>query len=130
MGGNSPPESVHALGVEALRAPDVTMWSVWEGPVLLGCGALKQLDPRHGEIKSMRTDPAHVRRGVAAALLERIIDVARARGYARISLETGSGSAFAASHALYRRFGFVECGPFGDYADTEFNRVMTLPIAG
>ncbi len=130
MNGNSPPESVHALGLDALRAPDVTLWSLWEGSDLFGCGALKQLDPTHGEIKSMRTDPSHLRKGVASTLLAHIIAQSRLRGYTRLSLETGSGAPFAASQALYRRFGFVECGAFGNYTDTEFNRFMTLVIVG
>lgn len=126
MVANSPPGSVYALGIEALRAPDVTLWTLWDGSDLLGCAALKALDPRHGEIKSMRTHPAHLRRGVGSALLAHLIGEARTRGYSRLSLETGTGPAFAAAHMLYRRFGFVGCEAFGDYTETAFNRFMTL----
>jgi len=111
----SPPESVHALDLDALRKPDVTFWSVWEGDRLLGCGALKALDARHGEIKSMRTAPAHRRRGVARVVLQHIIDEARSRRYERLSLETGSMDAFLPAHRLYESFGFEYCAPFADY---------------
>jgi putative acetyltransferase len=111
----SPPESVHALGLDALRKPDVTFWSVWEGDRLLGCGALKALDARHGEIKSMRTAPAHRRRGVARVVLQHIIDEARRRRYERLSLETGSMDAFLPAQRLYESFGFEYCAPFADY---------------
>lgn len=122
---HSPPESVHALDVEALRAPDVTFWSVWEGSRLAGFGALKELDPHHGEIKSMRTASSHRRRGVASALLEHILDVARERSYRRLSLETGSMEAFAPARALYARFRFEPCGPFADYVDDPYSVFMT-----
>jgi putative acetyltransferase len=111
----SPPESVHALGLDALRKPDVTFWSVWEGDRLLGCGALKALDARHGEIKSMRTAPAHRRRGVARVVLQHIIEEARRRRYERLSLETGSMDAFLPAQRLYESFGFEYCAPFADY---------------
>jgi putative acetyltransferase len=124
----SPPESVHALPIEALRQPGVTFWSVWEGQELLGCGALKQLDAAHGEIKSMRTANAHRRRGVAAAMLQHIIAEAGRRGYARLSLETGSNEPFAPARELYRRFGFVECGRFADYADDPNSTFMTRAL--
>ena len=129
MHGNSPPESVHALGLAALRADDVTLWTLWEGDALLGCGALKRLSATHGEIKAMRTDPVHLRRGVATALLAHIVTEARHRGYANLSLETGSGPAFEAAHILYRRFGFAACGPFAGYTDDPFSRFMTLALA-
>ena len=111
----SPPESVHALDLDALRAPDVTFWSAWEGDALLGCGALKELGPRHGEIKSMRTSAAHRRKGVAARILDEILEEARRRSYERLSLETGSMAVFAPARALYARYGFEACGPFGSY---------------
>ncbi len=125
----SPPESVHALDLDGLRAPEVTFWSVWQRSVLVGCGALKQLDQRHGEIKSMRTASSHLRTGVAAALLEHIIHVARTRGYQRLSLETGSQEAFAPARTLYARFGFEPCGPFGDYVDDPNSVFMTRELA-
>jgi putative acetyltransferase len=113
----TPPESVHALGVEALRSPEITVWSAWEGDALLGCGALRALDPGSGEIKAMRTDEAHRRKGVGSRILEHIIGEARRRGYRRLYLETGAMPEFAAGRALYTRYGFEFRGPFGDYKD-------------
>lgn len=124
----SPPQCVHALDLEGLRAPDVTFWTAWENAQLLGCCALKDLDGWHGEVKSMKTAPAHLRRGVASALLRHLVDESRARSYRRLSLETGSGVAFEAAAALYRRFGFDSCGPFGDYPENPFTRFMTLEL--
>jgi putative acetyltransferase len=128
MHAQSPPESVHALDLTALRQPDVTFWSVWEDADLLGCGALKQLDPQHGEIKSMRTASQHLRKGVAAALMRHIVEQARQRGYSRLSLETGSTEGFAPALRLYERFGFRRCGPFADYAEDPFSVFMTRDL--
>lgn len=128
MHAQSPPESVHALGLDALRQPDVTLWSVWDGAELAGCGALKELDRAHGEVKSMRTAPEHLRKGVAARLLTHIVDEARRRSYRRLSLETGSTDGFDAALALYRRFGFERCGPFADYRDDPFSVYMTKAL--
>lgn len=113
----SPPESIHALGHDALLQPDISFWSAWQGDVLMGCGALKRLDDTHGEIKSMRTAPAFLRQGVAALLLQHIIEQAQGLGFERLSLETGSMAGFAPAHALYSRFGFEPCAPFADYRD-------------
>lgn len=121
----SPPESVHALDLARLRAPDVTFWTAWEGPLLLGCGALKQLDPRHGEVKSMRTPNAHRRQGAGRAILATIIETAMARSYERLSLETGSMDAFLPAQRLYESFGFVVCEPFGDYVEDPNSVFMT-----
>jgi len=121
----SPPESIHALTDSELCDPSVTLWCAWEGDELLGCGALKALDERHGEIKAMRTADAHLRRGVAAALLTRIIDEAIARGYSRLSLETGSHEAFAPAQRLYAKFGFEYCGPFAPYGEDPYSVFMT-----
>jgi putative acetyltransferase len=123
---NSPPGSVFALDASGLRDPSVTLWTVWEGAALLGMGALKQLDATHGEVKSMRTAPAQLRRGVARVLLDHLIAAARARGYSRLSLETGSNAPFAAAHALYESAGFVECEPFAGYSDRDFARYYAL----
>jgi putative acetyltransferase len=125
----SPPESVHALDVDRLRSPEVTFWTAWRDGALAGCGALKALDARHGEVKSMRTALAHRRRGVARAMLMHIIDEARRRGYARVSLETGSMDAFAPARALYAHHGFVRCAPFDGYVDDPNSVFMTLALA-
>ena len=111
----SPPESKHALDLDGLRKPDITFWTGWENRVLVGCGALKQLDSTHGEIKSMRTSPSHRRAGVGTAILRHILSEAETRGYSRVSLETGSMPFFEPARMLYRRFGFRECEPFADY---------------
>lgn len=113
----SPPGSVHALDLEGLRRPEITFWTAWRGAALLGCGALKELDPLHGEIKSMRTARDHRREGVARALLEHLLAEAEARGYARLSLETGAQEAFAPARALYAAYGFRPCPPFAHYRD-------------
>ena len=124
----SPPESVHALDLEALRRPEITFWSVRQGPELLGCGALKELDARHGEIKSMRTAAPHLRKGVAASLMRHILEEARRRSYRRLSLETGSMAAFAPARNLYASFGFQPCGPFADYVDDPNSTFMTREL--
>jgi len=121
----SPPESVHALDIEALRKPDITFWTVWENSELLGCGALKELDPHHGEIKSMRTSTRHRRQGVATAMLTHILEEARRRGYKRLSLETGSNEPFAPARSLYATFGFTYCEPFADYSLDPYSVFMT-----
>jgi len=125
---HSPPESVHALPIESLRSPDITFWSVWENGELLGCGALKELDPQHGEIKSMRTASAHLRKGVARAVVRQIIAEAKQRGYRRLSLETGSMAAFEPARRLYAACGFSYCGPFGDYVNDPNSVFMTMEL--
>ena len=124
----SPPESVHALDVSRLKAPDITFWTVRDAGQLLGCGALKQLSPVHGEIKSMRTPLALRRRGAGKAVLNHILSVARQRGYTRLSLETGPAHSFGPAHALYVSAGFQECGPFGDYQLDPYSVFMTLDL--
>lgn len=124
----SPPESVHALNLDKLRKPEITLWTAWEGPQLLGCGALKELDSKHGEIKSMRTLKVLRRRGAGRAILVHLIEVARARGYERLSLETGTAEAFQPAHRLYESAGFAYCGPFGDYAEDPNSIFMTLHL--
>jgi len=128
MAQNSPPESMHALSLDELRKPEITFWSVWNDRELLGCGALKELDPQHGEIKSMRTASRHRRKGVAAVLLEHILAEAKKRNYKKVSLETGSMDAFAPAHSLYARFGFKECGPFADYIEDPNSVFMTKEL--
>ncbi len=124
MHGNTPAGHVHALAIEGLRVPEVTFWSAWCDGKLCGCGAFKALTDTSGEIKSMRTRTAHLRKGVGQAVLDEIVRTARARGYTHLYLETGTGEPFAAAHALYLRNGFEWCGPFGDYTATEFNVFM------
>jgi putative acetyltransferase len=124
----SPPESMHALDLEALRAPEITFWTVWQDSDLLGCGALKELEPRHAEIKSMRTAAAHRRKGVAGALMEVILAEARRRGYRRLSLETGSMAAFAPARRLYLRFGFDYGPPFAGYSEDPNSVFMTREL--
>lgn len=125
---NSPPGSVFALDLSGLRNDRVTLWTAWEGQTLLGMAALKALDERHGEVKSMRTAPGQERRGVAACLLDHVLTVARQRGYGRVSLETGSNAPFAAARALYARAGFTVCGPFNGYSDIAFSTYFTRTL--
>jgi len=122
----TPPESIHALSLDGLRAPDVTAWL---GGARLGCGALKELEPSHGEIKSMHTTEASRGRGVGAAILRHILDEAGNRGYRRLSLETGSQPEFAPARSLYQQHGFSRCPPFGDYREDPNSIFMTLVLA-
>ena len=125
---NSPPESIHALGLEKLRKPEITFWSAWEDQELLGCGALKELGIQHGEVKSMRTSSKHLRKGVARAMLQHIIDEAKRRGYRRLSLETGSMDAFVPARKLYTDFGFHYCESFADYREDPNSVFMTKEV--
>jgi putative acetyltransferase len=124
----SPPESVHALSIEGLKKPDVTFWTVWDGDVLMGCGALQRLSATHGEVKSMRTPATLRRRGAGRAILAHIVAEARARGYTRLSLETGSLQEFEPARKLYETFGFVYCGPFASYREDPYSAFMTLEL--
>ena len=128
MRSTSPPEACHVLPAEGLRHPSVTLWSLREGGELLGIGALKELASHHGEIKSMRTAPAALGRGVGRKILHHIVAEARSRGCKRLSLETGSTAPFAAALRLYESEGFVPCGPFGEYQDTPFTRFFTREL--
>jgi putative acetyltransferase len=128
MLASSPKDSCHFLDFEGLKGPGVTFWSVWDDAALMGCGALKEIDPTQGEVKSMRTHADQLRKGAAAAMLEHIIATAIGRGYKLLSLETGSGPAFDAAHGLYLRYGFEYCGPFADYQEDPFSRFMTLEL--
>jgi putative acetyltransferase len=117
---------VFALDWSGLQGPGVSVYALWEGAELLGIGALKELDPYYGEIKSMRTSDAHLRRGVATAILDHILGEARKRGYRRLSLETGTGPAFEPALALYRRYGFTDGGAFSGYQQSAFNQFLHL----
>lgn len=125
---NSPPGHVFALDLAGLRTPDITVWTSWEGSSLAGIAALRMLGDDAGEIKSMRTHPDHLRKGVAAGLLLHIIAEARARGLTMLHLETGSGPAYAPALALYRSHGFVTGPPFGDYSPSNFNQFLVLKL--
>ena len=140
MRAASPPECVFALDLNGLRRPEITFLTAWRLPAgaspgddgeLVAMGALKELTPTtateggHGELKSMRTRARHLRQGAAQAILTELLKLARQRGYARVSLETGSTPAFEPAMAMYQRFGFVACGPFADYLEDPFSRFMT-----
>lgn len=128
MHAQSPPDKVHALPIEALRADDVTFYSAWAADDLAGMGAIRRLADGHGEIKSMRVAPAFLGQGVGEAILRHLLGVARARGFTRVSLETGRTGAFAPAVALYRKYGFVECPAFADYVLDGFSQCMTLAL--
>jgi putative acetyltransferase len=127
---HSPPEDVHALDLGGLLDPAVTFYSARQGPDLVAIGALKELDVRHAELKSMHTAAAHRGRGVGRAMVQHLLGVARQRDYRRISLETGSMDAFAPARTLYLRAGFTPCGPFGDYEPSPNSTFMTLTLDG
>ncbi|MFI2642033.1 GNAT family N-acetyltransferase [Streptomyces sp. NPDC018610] len=121
----SPPESKHALDLDALRRPEITFWSVRDGEMVVGCGAIKRLDADHAELKSMRTTAARKRSGIASLLLEHIIAEAGRMGFTRLSLETGSAEFFLPARRLYRKFGFTLCEPFADYRPDPNSTFMT-----
>lgn len=122
----TPPESVHALDLAGLQAPEINVWTIWSDQTLLGIGALKRLSAYHGEIKSMHTAQSMRRQGVARRMLSHIIEVARAKGMSKLSLETGSSDHFLAARALYGKHGFSESAPFGDYKPDPYSTFMTL----
>jgi putative acetyltransferase len=124
----TPPGSAHVFDVLRLKAPDVSFWSAWDGETLMGTGALKRMDARHGEVKSMHTLVSARRSGVGGAMLRHIMAAARDMGLKRLSLETGSFAFFAPARALYARHGFVECPPFGDYAPDPNSTFMMREI--
>lgn len=128
MALHTPPESIYALDLDGLRAPEITFWSAWEGPELMGCGALRELAPDHGEIKSMHAVEARRGQGIGREILQFIVSEAETRGYARLSLETGSMDGFQPARAFYESFGFVECGPFGDYTLDPNSVYMTRAV--
>ena len=128
MHANSPAESVHALGIEKLRAVDIAFWTAWQGEECVACGALKTLDATNGEIKSMRVADAWLGKGCGRAMLGHILSVARERKIRTLWLETGSGEAFTPAHRLYLSVGFTFCGPFGEYKVDPFSRFMTLDL--
>jgi len=128
MKGVSPPESKHALDLEELRKPEITFWTVWDDQTLVGCGALKELNTAHAEIKSMRTSSQCRQKGVASKLLQHVLNEARKRGYDRLSLETGSMPFFAPARQLYTRFGFQYCTPFAEYKEDPNSVFMAIEL--
>ena len=128
----SPPESVHALDMDQLRQPDIAFWSAWlpgaDGGTLVGTGALKRLDADHAELKSMRTSARHRGQGIARQVLAHLLQEARARGFTRVSLETGPQPFFEPARQLYFQHDFVECGPFADYGPDPYSFFMTRPV--
>jgi putative acetyltransferase len=128
MHANTPPGHVFALDWSGLRKPEISFYALWEGEDLLGFGALKELGPSAGEIKSMRTADAHLRKGVGATILRHIIAEARSRGYTRLSLETGAGPAFDPALELYRKHGFVDGPAFDGYEKSPFNQFLHLDL--
>lgn len=124
----SPPESKHALDLQGLQAPEITFWTIYDGGVVLGCGALKELDPYHGEVKSMRVCVSARRKGIGSKLLSHIVEEARSRGYCSLKLETGSMPFFDPARKLYSKHGFFYCGPFDAYKEDPNSVFMELNI--
>lgn len=124
----SPPESVHAMPIERLRAPDVTFYSAWDGDRLAAVGALKEIDPSRGELKSMRAAPDYRGEGAGRAMLEHLMAEANRRGYRWLGLETGRPEPFRPAQRLYTGFGFAECEPFGDYVSDDFSMCMSRSL--
>lgn len=128
MQENSPAESMHALPIEALKQPDITFYSAWDQENIMGCGAIKELTSEHAEIKSMRTSSHYLRKGVARAILQHLIDEAMTRNYHSLSLETGAQESFKPAVKLYEDFGFTYCAPFGHYTEDSHSLFMTLSL--
>ena len=129
MHASSPPGTCFVLDVSGLKVPELSFFTVWDGPSLMGMGAIKELDDTSGEVKSMRTDPKHLRKGVGEKLLVHILDVAKARRYRRLSLETGTSAEFEAALELYRKHGFVKGEAFADYEPSAHNQFFHLDLA-
>ncbi len=128
MHANTPAGHVFALDLSGLQRPEITFLTAWEGDILVACGAIKQLAPDHGELKSMRTRTGHLRKGAATAILAALLDLARSRGYTRVSLETGNGPSFDAALALYRRHGFRNGEAFADYVPSDYSQYLHLDL--
>ena len=123
-----PTESNHSIDLDALKAPEVTVWTAWDGATIVGCGALKALGAGHGEVKSMHTVPTHRGHGVASAVLTTIIDEASRRNYTLLCLETGANDHFRSARTLYRRYGFLLTEPFGEYVLDPESVFMALAL--
>ena len=129
MALHSPPTSVHALDLDALRVPEITFLTLWQADRLMGCGAMKELDAGNAELKSMRTATEFLRRGVARTLLEKLISLASEREYQHLWLETGSAEAFKPARLMYEKYGFIECEPFADYVPDPYSVFMTKALS-
>ncbi len=125
---HSPPENAHVLPAEGLRSPAITFWTAWDDATLLGFVALKEIGAARGELKSMRTAPAALRKGVGRALLAHVIETARRRGYTCLSLETGTSPPFDPANRLYETAGFIDGPVFGGYPPSRHNRFMHLEL--
>lgn len=130
MKANTPPESMHALNIDALRATDITFWSAWDADELLGCAALKERNTQQGELKTMRTASSHLRKGVAKILLNHVLEVAQQRNYQTLNLETGAGKDFLPARKLYTKAGFIICAPFDKYTEDPNSVFMTKNLTG
>ena len=128
MEGTAPPESRHALDIDGLRSSNINFWSVWDGERLAGFGALLHHNDDLAEIKSMRTAAPYLRKGVASRLLTHLIQEAKARGYSRLSLETGSMRYFEPAMKLYSSFGFEKTQPFGLYVEDSNSVFLTMNL--
>jgi putative acetyltransferase len=128
MNAMSPPESVHALNLDALKHESVKFWTIWDGQRLAGCGAFKQIDADHAEVKSMRTSSGYKNKGIASQLLVHIVEQAKQNGFKKLSLETGSMDYFKPAHGLYQKYGFSFCGPFSDYKEDPNSKFMSLDL--
>ena len=125
---HSPPEHVHALEVAGLKDPAVTFYSARRDGRLLAVAALRRLDASHAELKSMHTVEAARGRGIGEAMVRHLLAVALEQGYRRMSLETGTMDAFGAARRLYRRIGFQDCEPFGEYTDNPYSTCMRIEL--
>ncbi|MEQ1755470.1 MAG: GNAT family N-acetyltransferase [Micropepsaceae bacterium] len=128
MHASSPPGTCFVLDLSGLKIPSISFFTAWDGPSLMGMGAIKELDARSGELKSMRTDPKHLRKGVGEKILLHLVSVAKSRGYSRVSLETGTGADFEAAIKLYEKHGFVKGDKFDDYVPSDFNQFFHLDL--
>lgn len=112
------------MPVERLREPDVTFFAAWQDGTLAAVGAIKHLDARRGELKSMRAAPEFRGKGAGESILLHLMEVAKQRGYNWLGLETGRPDPFRPAQRLYVKHGFAECEPFGDYVSDEFSMCM------
>ncbi len=125
---HSPKKSVHALDLSSFVSADITFWTLYINDELAGCAALKKLNEKHAELKSMRTSPHYLRKGVASTLLTHVLKMAKEQCFEKISLETGTMKVFAPAQKLYLAFGFEVCEPFSDYKEDSYSMFLTKTI--